>query len=604
MASPSRQKLGLALSGGGFRASFFHLGLLALLADRGLLRHVEVISTVSGGSVVGALYYIRLKRLLESKADEAITDRDYQRLVADVEAAFLAAVQRNLRLLTFINPLKNLKMARPDYSRSDRLAEVLDAYLYRPAAGSSAPVLMRELLITPFGEGPGFHPERENARRFAKVPLLLINATTLNTGRNWRFEAVRMGEPPRENPVYLDVDKRMRLERPANYQALAPEYRDLTLGHAVAASAAVPGVLHPLAVSRMYPGVRIELVDGGVHDNQGIQGLIDRGCTQFIVSDGSGQMEEERHPSTAVLATLVRSNSVLLSRTREEQVIRLNDQATSRSFCFVHLKKGMAPEVIPYRSPGASKRRDTEPVRSFSGRHRIAPEVQEALARIRTDLDAFHDAEAYSLMLCGYLIASAELPKCTSLWLRRSPVPPWKWPFQQVAALMAKPTKAYLELLRTSASLVFKVFALYRSLSAGAIAAAFALVVALLWHSPGFFLEPILPLEAIPSRLSVLVLLGIGGVWGSTAARRVVVSAARSRRFDGSLLRPFGWLGRLLLRGLPAAAASLFICLYLVLLNPLYLKAGRVDRLTGEGRPLSPAAKRWSQAISSSPKGS
>ena len=47
-------KLGLALSGGGFRASLFHIGVLAALAERDLLRHVDVLSCVSGGSILGA----------------------------------------------------------------------------------------------------------------------------------------------------------------------------------------------------------------------------------------------------------------------------------------------------------------------------------------------------------------------------------------------------------------------------------------------------------------------------------------------------------------------------------------------------------------------
>ena len=70
-------KLGLALSGGGHRAAFFHVGVLAKLAELGLLRRVEVISTVSGGSIVGALYYLHVKNLLEDKPDEEITDADY-----------------------------------------------------------------------------------------------------------------------------------------------------------------------------------------------------------------------------------------------------------------------------------------------------------------------------------------------------------------------------------------------------------------------------------------------------------------------------------------------------------------------------------------------
>ncbi len=42
-------KVGLALSGGGFRASLYHIGVLAALAERDVLRGVEVLSCVSGG---------------------------------------------------------------------------------------------------------------------------------------------------------------------------------------------------------------------------------------------------------------------------------------------------------------------------------------------------------------------------------------------------------------------------------------------------------------------------------------------------------------------------------------------------------------------------
>ncbi len=54
-------KVGLALSGGGFRASLFHIGVLARLAELDMLRRVEVISCVSGGSIVGAHYYLELR---------------------------------------------------------------------------------------------------------------------------------------------------------------------------------------------------------------------------------------------------------------------------------------------------------------------------------------------------------------------------------------------------------------------------------------------------------------------------------------------------------------------------------------------------------------
>ena len=72
-SSASAAKIGLALSGGGFRAALFHVGVLARLAELGILRRVEVISSVSGGSIIGALYYIHVKNLLERKPDSEIT---------------------------------------------------------------------------------------------------------------------------------------------------------------------------------------------------------------------------------------------------------------------------------------------------------------------------------------------------------------------------------------------------------------------------------------------------------------------------------------------------------------------------------------------------
>jgi predicted acylesterase/phospholipase RssA len=46
------KKIGLALSGGGFRASLYHLGLLRFLRDAGILSQVTHITSVSGGSII------------------------------------------------------------------------------------------------------------------------------------------------------------------------------------------------------------------------------------------------------------------------------------------------------------------------------------------------------------------------------------------------------------------------------------------------------------------------------------------------------------------------------------------------------------------------
>src|SRR5437588_301287 len=48
------KKIGLALSGGGFRATLYHLGLVRFLRDAGILPQVTHITAVSGGSIFAA----------------------------------------------------------------------------------------------------------------------------------------------------------------------------------------------------------------------------------------------------------------------------------------------------------------------------------------------------------------------------------------------------------------------------------------------------------------------------------------------------------------------------------------------------------------------
>ena len=64
--------IALALSGGGSRAIAFHLGCLRALSDRSVLDKVSVISAVSGGAVIAALYAYKIRSFDEF--DEAVRD--------------------------------------------------------------------------------------------------------------------------------------------------------------------------------------------------------------------------------------------------------------------------------------------------------------------------------------------------------------------------------------------------------------------------------------------------------------------------------------------------------------------------------------------------
>ncbi|MEH7521318.1 patatin-like phospholipase family protein [Priestia megaterium] len=406
-------KLGLALSGGGFRASFFHIGVLARMADLGLLRHIEVISTVSGGSIIGALYYLHVKKLLQEKADCDIKDEDYQEIVKKIEVDFLQAIQKNLRLRTFLNPLKNLKMSLPNYSRSDHIGELYDKYLYQKVLdpNNNTPIKMKCLKIEPYGENKSFHPKEHNKYRKAKIPILLINATVLNNGHNWRFTASGMGEVNvcKSNNK---VDKNLKLKTVDSYKGIY-KHEKFKLGSAVAASACVPGIFAPLAISDLYDEkVRVQLVDGGVYDNQGIDGLLNEECTHFIISDASKQMEDEKEPKVQINNVIRRSNSILANHIREQQLSRILNEYPDNTV-LLHLKKGIQPQEISYYDRNhklTDKPKDCE-TELASEAYGVNTKVQVLLSRVRTDLDSFSDVEAFSLMCDGYKMIEFELNK-------------------------------------------------------------------------------------------------------------------------------------------------------------------------------------------------
>ena len=74
-ASPPR--VGLSLSGGGYRAAAFHLGTLRKLQQLGVLSQVDIMSTISGGSITGACYCRHIGRGGEFKT---FSDQLYQAL--------------------------------------------------------------------------------------------------------------------------------------------------------------------------------------------------------------------------------------------------------------------------------------------------------------------------------------------------------------------------------------------------------------------------------------------------------------------------------------------------------------------------------------------
>jgi predicted acylesterase/phospholipase RssA len=425
-------KVGLALSGGGFRASLYHIGVLAKLAELDMLRHVEVLSCVSGGSIIGAHYYLAIREKLQQ---EHKLNRDaYVKIIANLMEDFLAGVQRNIRTRVGSNLWANLKMFLPNYSRTDRLAQLFEKELFARVFvryGARPTWVMKELFVAPQGSPVDFIPRYDNWLRADKIPTLILNATSLNTGHNWQFTASWMGEPP--GLIENEIDKSYRLRRPYFWQA-PRDYQSFHIGQAVAASACVPGLFDPVSLTRLYKDITVRLVDGGVYDNQGVESLHEQDCNVLLVSDASGQMNTDNRPSAGILAIPLRSTSILQGRVRgaEYQDLRTRRQASQlRGLMFVHMTKGLDIEEINWITGSQSTKGATDSNSDGAlTEYGIHKETQKLLAGIRTDLDSFSDTEAFALMTSGYRMtekACAELAKAIPELVQHTDSAKWRF---------------------------------------------------------------------------------------------------------------------------------------------------------------------------------
>lgn len=250
------RNVGLALSGGGSRAIAFHLGCLRALHDLRLLDRVEVISSVSGGSVIAAMYAYtrdpfptfdrRVSELLRRGLQRDIAHETLRpiNLLKGLPSRFAAGLILLVRLLTRVTRTA-LRLRSPPHQ------EPPPRHFTRTEAFRN--VLRRDL----FGNTLLRDVERDSL-------ATVINATELRTGSAFRFGS-RESECWRYGTI------------PAT---------DAHVADAVAASAAYPAFLP--ALDRRYEfsdgdrptrPERVLLTDGGVYENL-----------------GTGPMEPDRNP--------------------------------------------------------------------------------------------------------------------------------------------------------------------------------------------------------------------------------------------------------------------------------------------------------------------
>lgn len=257
--SPEEPYVALALSGGGARAIAFHLGCLRALHDFGILRKVRVMSAVSGGSVIGALY---------AYGNHASFEEFDAHVVSLLRAGLQWPILRTAVLSTQLPKIVGTILVNGGGSLLTALARSLVG-ITRWASGWSSRQLLRWLgaveeslpfwgsLTTAFEELLArelFGPARMQDVRPAGLEVI-INACDLRTGTAFRFGSRKSGG--------------WRYGQVLNGGALS-------VAKAVSASAAFPALLPPLIETfdfeRRGQTQRHTLVlsDGGVYDNLGL----------------------------------------------------------------------------------------------------------------------------------------------------------------------------------------------------------------------------------------------------------------------------------------------------------------------------------------------
>ncbi len=363
-------KIALAFSGGGVRATVFQLGVLARLARQDLLGNVTMISSVSGGSLAAGLVFSAAGQRWPSSAE----------YLHDVVPKILSLLTtRNLQWSFALNSI--LLPWRLASGRASILGDALEKH-WRISG---------------------------NLADLPSAPRWIINSTCYQTGKNWRFQRDLMGD----------------------YQTRYVTDPDFKLSHALAASAAVPGLIGPLVVrtkdycwseyctDRWQPIKprfhRIHLWDGGVYDNLGVESLFKpseglcEGADFLIVCDASRSLANEARQSPFApeyFKALMRLVDVATDQVRSLRARMLIEYFKQNPGSGVYLRMGRVPKAAYPRRPAENKASLNE-------------EEVRLVARLETTLRRLTHHEFSLLFRHGFEVADATLSNHASDLIQR-----------------------------------------------------------------------------------------------------------------------------------------------------------------------------------------
>jgi len=362
----------LALSGGGSRAAYFSACCMFKLGP--LLKQVDVISCVSGGSWAGAYYCISedpadtAKRRADATTTESVLrflqlqQIPYHRWDEPSVKAHLGKSLDWRFALKWLHPGDTLRSWLTAWDRSDTMSEVLAEELFyiQPLPFRTIHTVVPTLLRQGYAMGE-LNPER---------PYLIINATRAARGEAFgeRFSFTREG-----------------------FASLGSDIRTYPLSRAVMAASAFPAAMNHMTLRDYHKeataprGYRrrqyLHLIDGGVCDNLGL-GAVDKAMTdmeealhaqgrtdqKYVIvlidagTNSGGASGEDPDPRKRLLGTPADANVLsafdILLKTNSERTLRvlknhLNQPSLRRRTRFLHLTfRDIPPGAVHLDSDG------------------------------------------------------------------------------------------------------------------------------------------------------------------------------------------------------------------------------------------------------------
>ena len=344
----SRKGIALALSGGGFRATLFHLGALRRLNELGVLASLDAVSSVSGGSIMAACL---ADAMISGPQDAGKPLPNFDTLVAKVHA------------LTSYNLRRKILFERLEPTNWHH----------------SLPELVAKELAT--------HVTDKSLAALPLRPRFLFCATDMVFGVNWIYT----------NDCAGDYE--------AGYTEQGID--QIQIAHAAAASACFPPVFEPIGTEvppANFSGgratgpeadacrARIRLSDGGVYDNMGLEPVW-KSAEIVLVSDAGGLFDYA--PDRGTISDIKRYSDIMGNQAR----------ALRKRWLIASLKSGVGPGELPdfkgtyWETAGYRAKYDPSDASGYS------QEVAKLIGQIRTDLDSFSPGECAALENHGYLMA-------------------------------------------------------------------------------------------------------------------------------------------------------------------------------------------------------